>query len=358
MLSLYVCSTETAAGKTAVSVGLLRRVARDIGPTGFFKPIGGSSRKVEDDVVDEDVIFLKEALGLTEPLAILSPVVFPPDTDPKKPGALQPEAAERIKDSLGVVARGKEVVVVEGAPTLQDGAALGLAAGKVVEMLGARALLVARYRGEATLDDARAAAELLGISLIGTVVNAVPEEHAEYVSNRLARQMEEAGVSVIGVIPQDRGLMGATVAELADYLGGKVLCCDGSTDRSVESLMIGARSFNTGIPYFQRKQNKAVVTSADRPDMQMAALETSTSCLVVTGDADPDALVLGQAQAIKVPVVRVKENTVDTMERLEGFLAGVRFRQPNKVAIADRLLGQGVDFERLYQTLGLRSRVV
>lgn len=357
MLSLYVCSADTAAGKTSLSVGLLRRLARDVGPTGYFKPVGNVAGKAEDYAqIDEDAIFLKQGLGLPEPLAILSPVVLSPESKPQTQGASQPEIAQRIKDAFDFIAAGKAAVIAEAPATLAVGASFGIPPGKVAEMLGARALLVARYRGEATLDDARAGREAFGQALLGVVINAVPTEHAEYVRNRLARQIEEAGATVFGVVPQERGLMGATVRELAEALAGPVLCCEAHLDRLVESLMIGARSFNTGLPYFQRRRDKAVISGADRPDIQLAALETSTSCLVVTDGAIPDEIVLARARETKVPVIRVELDTASTMEVLDQFLGQVRFRHSQRIERLERGLDGGLDFGKLYQALGVAAR--
>lgn len=48
----------------------------------------------------------------------------------------------------------------------------------------------------------------------------------------------------------------------------------------VEHLMIGAMDVDSALTYFRRKPNKAVITGGDRPDIQLAALETSTKCTI------------------------------------------------------------------------------
>jgi BioD-like phosphotransacetylase family protein len=40
--------------------------------------------------------------------------------------------------------------------------------------------------------------------------------------------------------------------------------------------MVGAMSAENALSYFRRKAHKVVITGGDRPDIQLAALETST----------------------------------------------------------------------------------
>ena len=51
--------------------------------------------------------------------------------------------------------------------------------------------------------------------------------------------------------------------------------------------MLGAMVVDSGLDYFGRKSNKAAIIQQDRPDMQLAALETPTSCLVLSGSSQP-----------------------------------------------------------------------
>ena len=55
--------------------------------------------------------------------------------------------------------------------------------------------------------------------------------------------------------------------------------------------------------YFRRKPNKAVITGGDRADIQLAALETSTRCLILTGNLYPSPAVLNRAEELCVPVL-------------------------------------------------------
>jgi len=351
MVSTYICSTETSAGKTSLAVGILRRFAQDVGSAGYIKPVGVSEKEIEGRLIDEDAIFVKQVLNLPEPVEALSPVVLKPQMASKKGGQLEPELAERIKDCHAQVGQGRKMVVVEGPPDAAVGSSVGLSAAKVIELIPVKPVLVVKYRGKATVNTAMKAQKEWGGNLSGCILNAVPEEHMDYAQDEIKSHLEGSGLPVFGVLPQDRALLGAPAMEMAEYLGGRVVCGAAGSDILTENVMIGARSLTSALIYFHRKKNKAVVASSDRPDIQLAALETSVSCIVSTGPSEIDPLVLERAEMAGVPVIKVELDTVPALERLEEFLFNVRFRQVQKLQRVDALLSKGLDFARLYSSL-------
>jgi BioD-like phosphotransacetylase family protein len=304
--------------------------------------------------VDGDVEFARNTLALGESLDVLSPVVVTSTSElDEKP---RPDLAQRIGDAFAAINRNKDVVLVEGSKSLDVGAKSGLSPKTVIELLGAKSLLVVRYRGDATLHDALQWVSATGQQPAGLIVNEVPEEQTAYVKQTLVSQLESNRLPILGIVPLDRALLGGRVADLTGYLSGAVVCCSDKLHASVDSVMIGARSFDSGLPYFNRKQNKILVSRAEKPDIQLAALATSTSCVVITGEADPSPTVIRRAMEAEIPVIRVTEDTAQTIDRIEQFFANVRFRQYDKVKLAERLIDANVDFDKLSSLFGLPLR--
>ncbi|MGC8838428.1 MAG: DRTGG domain-containing protein, partial [Anaerolineae bacterium] len=168
--------------------------------------------------------------------------------------------------------------------------------------------------------------------------------------------LERRGVRVFGILPQERLLQSISVRELAECLGGETLCCPDRLDDLVEHLMVGAMSVDSALTYFRRKPNKAVITGGDRPDIQLAALETSTRCLILTGNLQPSAIILSRAEELGVPVIVVPYDTLTTVEIIERFFGKTRFHQEKKIARLMELLELRFDFQGLYEALGLKPR--
>ena len=58
----------------------------------------------------------------------------------------------------------------------------------------------------------------------------------------------------------------------------------------------------------------AVVTGGDRTELQMAALETSTHCLILTGRIPPKEIIIERAESLEIPVLSVDTDTLTTVE--------------------------------------------
>jgi hypothetical protein len=169
----------------------------------------------------------------------------------------------------------------------------------------------------------------------------------------LSSQSGQGGFKVLGVIPEDRALLTLTVAELAREVKGEIVVGDGNTSALVESIMLGAMSPDHGPEYYQHKQNKAVVIRAERPDMQLAALDTSTRCLVLAGKTAPIPMVLRRAEQKRVPVISAKDGGVSAVvANIERALRVARFNT-EKATRADELVEQQLDLGELYRNLGL-----
>jgi BioD-like phosphotransacetylase family protein len=104
---------------------------------------------------------------------------------------------------------------------------------------------------------------------------------------------------------------------------------------------------------FRKQRNKAVITGGDRTDIQLAALETSTTCLVLTGNLEPRPLIIKQADELGVPVLLVRTNTMETVEAIDRIFGKTRMGQSAKLDQFQKLLAEQVDLKRLYACMGL-----
>jgi hypothetical protein len=104
---------------------------------------------------------------------------------------------------------------------------------------------------------------------------------------------------------------------------------------------------------FRKYSQKAVITGGDRTDIQLAALETSTTCLVLTGNLQPSPLILKQSEEFGVAVLLVRTNTMETIEKIDTIYGKTRLGQTNKLEQFQSLVDENVDMDKLYQAIGL-----
>jgi BioD-like phosphotransacetylase family protein len=355
MATLYVASTETFVGKSAICVGLLNRARRDGFSIGYMKPVSLAVAHTESTAIDEDAAFVRQFFDLADPLDQLAPVLLSQGVIERIVRGQATDYAARLREAYATVARDKDFLVLEGTNHWSDGAMVGLSTVQVAELLHAPVLLVSRYRSMLTLDSILAAQQFLGTRLIGVMINNVGAPQIDLVQSTLVPFVEQQGVPVLGVMAQDAQLAGINTTDLYEHLGGQLIGDANWPEKTVEHLVIGAMGVEAALSFFRRRTNKAVFTGGDRSDLQLAALETSTSALVLTGNIRPAPAVIDRAAARRVPIILTSDDTLTIVERAEEIFGRVRFKQAAKIERFTTLLDQSFDFARLYSRIGLNT---
>ena len=353
MTALHVPSLGPGAGKTALCTDLAKRWQVLGKRVGFFKPISVAEEEIGEEFVDRDVETVKAVLGLEESEATLCPVAM---TLSELNAAGENDIKgyiKRIVDANEQVSKGKDIVVSEGLGYLGfEGNALELSKS-IIGALKAKTLIIARHEDTLSAENVVSTSKALGDAVIGVVINAVPESKLNSVKTALVPSLKEMGMKVAGVIPEDRTLFAFTVQDLLRELGGELVTSGTYDSQPLENIMVGALTLDSGLSYFNRKPNKLVVTRGNRADIHLAALETSTRCLVCTGGMKPMPRVISQAEQKGIPVVVVNEDTNATIAKLESIIPKVRFQQGEKLEKLSDLVEKHLDLKALNQALGL-----
>jgi len=346
MNALYLTSIGEAAGKSALCAALGKIFQAHGRKVGYFKPIAVVAEKA--DAGAKDTEFIKLTLALEEPVELLCPASISAKDFLASANEKEPAWLKKAKEAYAQVSQGKDVVLIEGTGGFKAGSAQALAGRRVVEMLGAKAILIASYESKLQASQIADAAKALGDHLLGVIINAVPQRKMESVKASLVKSVEQRGIKVLGALPEDRVLLAVSIGELAEHLGGSIINSPERSDNLIEAVMVGAMSPDPAVSYLSLRQNKAVVTRGDRPDIQMGALRTSTSCLVLTNSINPLPNILSLAKTVKVPLVVVKDDTLRTIEALEGVFDKAKFSHEKKVERLEQLLEQHLDLKSIH----------
>jgi BioD-like phosphotransacetylase family protein len=351
--NLYVTSAETFSGKSAICIGLGLHFRNDGLKVGYLKPVNINCPLCDGLGFDEDVVFAKQAFEMPESPQVIGPVALSAARLEQQLRGPETDYEPKLKESLGKLSAGRDLLVLEGGRSLREGYIVGLPPRRVVELADAKVLLVVRYDESLMVDRARTAQDYFGSSLIGVVINEVPNTAMDNVHGLISDYLGRHHIDVLGILPKDPVLLAPTVAELIEGLNAEVLCCAESRDELVEDMLVGAMSVEGALTYFRRKPHKAVITGGDRTDLQMAALETSTRCLILTGNLYPSPVVMNRAAELHVPVLLVNMDTLSTTEVISGYFGRSRFQQPEKIARFAGMLDERFNFGALYKSLGV-----
>ena len=186
-------------------------------------------------------------------------------------------------------------------------------------------------------------AEKLSNKLKGVIINGVSMYQGTYVSEVLGPFYENANISVLGTVPEQRILLSLSVNQIADKLKGRFLSKNGDTESLVESFMGGGFGMVPGQYSFSTRTGKAVIVRGDRPDVQMSALQTDMNVFIMTCGLEPTEYVQYESAEEKVPIIVVDTNTLDTMESVSELQASAQFDHVKKLKHSSHIIKGNVE---------------
>jgi uncharacterized protein len=349
---LLIGSIESYSGKSATILGMAQQLRKHGLDIAYGKPLGTCLSQSQADTIDEDVRFIGETLELAEDHLRPTLLSLDPETIHNR------ITGQDRKDYQQTLAKynqmqGGDLVLLEGPGSLVEGRLFNLSLSQVADVLDAKILLIARYHSPLIVESLVIAQQQLGDRLAGLMINDIPIEQLSDVKSTIQPFLEEQGVPVLALLPRSQLLRSVSVQELVRQLDAEVLCRPDRLDLMVEELTIGAMNVNSALKYFRKANNMAVITGGDRTDIQLAALETSTQCLILTGHIPPSPAIKSKAEDLEIPILSVDLDTLTTVEIVDQAFGQVRLQETVKVECIRQMIAQHFDIDRLLGHLGL-----
>ena len=322
MNAIYILSDEAGAGKTALAVSLASILTREGASVVVVNPF--------DDIHDEYYSkLLRQAANDAAPSSTSDPMET---------------VANRCKEAAG----DSDVLIVEGS------AGIGIeAAWEIVDALDASVLGITQHIHGKDASSLAGWPTTFRDRLIGVVVNGRTQHQGTAVETEFIPALDALGIRTLGVVPEDRRLVSSTIDRIVEHLEGRYLQGEEYGDHIIEHFLVGGMGLDRGTLYFGIREDKAVIVRGDRPDVQMAALHTPTSCLILTNGTEPVEYIVHEAELEEVPIVTVDTDTLDTMKALRTLQDSVRFDHPDKVERFGALLRENVDLGPVFERLGV-----
>ena len=242
-------------------------------------------------------------------------------------------------------------MVCEGLGEIWQGRFLRTSGAEVVAELDLGTLLVAKFAGARLLDDIIYVKDALKQHLLGVLFNMVPESRLALVQDEYTRFLARNDIESYGALVSSAMLSAVSVAEIVEALDGTYVTGERYGERLVETYMIGAMSPEHALRYFQLTPNKVVIVGGDRAEIVLAALDTPTVAVVLTGNYVPSPAVLERAEERGVPLVSVETDTVSAADGMRRLFGRLRVKDRAKIELIAQLIDEQVDLDRLVSDL-------
>ena len=349
--SLYIASVNRkSVGKTALCLGLASKL-KEVGfKVGYFKPVGWETARYIGRAVDEDALLLKHALNLDEKLEAIAPILLQYQYLDQYRLEDYGGLADRIEEAYRKVSEGKDMLIIEALHEPCLGSFIKLSAMNLAKKFGSSMLLVSTTYNDIAVDEAfynHSYAEKEGVKFAGLVFNYVPSPLIKRVRGVMAPKLEKQGIYVWGVIPECLPITAPTAKEIAEVLGAEVLCREDRLSNIVEEYLIGAMTAEEALRYFRKAPRKAVITGGDRPEIVLAALETDTSAIILTGNLYPETRVLAKADEKGTPILLVPYDTYTTINKIRGVMGKIRVEDEKRIELAKKHIAENIDWKGL-----------
>ena len=334
---LYVCGQRPGVGSTALCAALAVTWRKAGRPLALLKPMALG----ETGTADAELFASLVDGGQAHSPATIS------DAEPSQ------KTIDAAAGAVEALAKEADVLLVEGLPLTDAQGEPVAASARLAQRLNAQVLGVLAYDADLSAETAVPWREAFGDLLAGAIINRRTLYAEHDVQSRLAPLLREAGLPVLGVVPEERLLLAPTVRQVADHLNAQFYLWDSKDSQLIEHFLIGGLVLEWGVNYFNRLPNQAVIVKGTRPDIAMAALSCPLSCLILTGGGEPAQYMHRQADDEAVPLMVASQDTHATAQALESVHERVSVHHPDKVERYAELLADRLDWAAVETVAGL-----
>ncbi|MGA1848397.1 MAG: DRTGG domain-containing protein [Thermoplasmatota archaeon] len=344
MEKVIIASIRPNSGKTSVIIGMGKAIE---GKFGYLKPFGERVLYRKKRLLDYDSALVKFLFDIEEDPEDMS-IGF--DHSKLHYMYTKDTITEKLREMEASIGNDRDVLFMEAGKDLQYGASVNLDAISLAEHTGAGLVMVISGEDDTIVDDItflKKYLQLPKVNFKGVIINKVKDVE-DFKMTRI-RKVQDMGMNILGIIPFRRELTHMSVEYISDALFAKVLAGEAGLSNQVERIFIGAMSGDAALknPLFS-KENKLIITSGDRNDMILAAIESGTSGIVLTNNVLPPSKVISQAESRNIPLLLVSTDTFQTAKQIDDMEKLITRNDTEKVEMLGDMVRNSVDLEGLF----------
>jgi BioD-like phosphotransacetylase family protein len=185
------------------------------------------------------------------------------------------------------------------------------------------------------------------VKLRGVIINKVhdPEDFQQ----THAKTIKDLGLDILGIVPFQADLSCSSVAYISDRLFAKIIAGEDGLNKVVKNIFVGAMSANAALrsPKFH-KGNKLIITAGDRVDMMLAALDSDTTCIILTNNILPPSNIISKATDRNIPLLLVAADTYQIAQQIDNMEPLLTPRETDKIDLLERLVKEHVEMKKLF----------
>ncbi len=359
--NIYVTGLEPKSGKSAIALGIMEFLIRNIKRVAFFRPIisATSDEKSKDPIIN----LISEYYNLDLPY--------------------KDSYGFTLDEAKSMVAEGNHASLMEGIldkyKSLEADYDFILCLGtdyegvsssfefdvnsEIANNLGCPLLIVSNAH-EKTLEDIEKSCQLAlesleekGCDVISVILNQTPISIHGQVVDYLKPKLK-GKVDLIYSLPFEPTLGCISMSEIAKDLKAEILFGVRQLNRLVSRFTVGAMHLKNFLP--RLSEGSLIITPVDRLDIVLGALAAMRSQtmpniagIILTGYLQPDYVLFNLLEGLTdiVPVLKVEDDTFTAAKKISEMHSRIHADDPKKIAMALGIFESNVDTTELRQKI-------
>lgn len=318
MLTIFIASTGGAAGRSLTAWALAKKLKEKKLRVGFFKPYTiwpANNISPTEEVIDPDLLLLKEVLHLQEPDNLLCPVQL---TSEMLSQISKKEAEfiwEKIQQAFQEISRTKDIILAMGGKEIFWGEGISDFSDSIlVKKFNAAVILLDHYQKDnLTMFSLLSLNSFLEGRVRTAILNHVPLEKIAHLKDKLIPFFQGKGIKSVVPIPEDSILAANSVEAIAELIGGEIICGIEYKKNLIKDFTIGAKHLNGSISIFKQVYNRVILLRLPKKETEQAAV----GGIILTGGKKPGEILRRVAQEASLPLILTRLDTFQTVERME-----------------------------------------
>ncbi|MGQ9694279.1 MAG: DRTGG domain-containing protein [Thermodesulfobacteriota bacterium] len=318
MLTIFIASTGGAAGRSLAAWALAKKLKEKKLRVGFFKPYTlwpTNNILSKEEVIDPDLLLLKEVLHLPEPDNLLCPVQL---TSEMLSQISKKEAEflwEKIQQAFQEISRTKDVILAMGGKEIFWGEGISDFSDSIlVKKFNAAVILLDHYQKDnLTMFSLLSLNSFLEGRVRTAILNHVPLEKIAHLKNKLIPFFQGKGIKSVVPIPEDSILAANSVEAINELIAGEIICGIEYKGNLIKDFTIGAKHLTGSISIFKQVYNRVILLRLPEKGAEQAAV----GGIILTGGKKPGEIIMRVAQEASLPLILTRLDTFQTVERME-----------------------------------------
>ncbi|MCL1986281.1 MAG: phosphate acetyltransferase [Betaproteobacteria bacterium] len=363
--NLYITPTEARTGKSAIVLGMMHLLLRQVRKVAFFRPIIGEPTLYDRD---HDINLVLQYFKLSQPYS----ETFAYTLDEARAlinSGQRTVLLENILKKFRDLSKNYDFVLCEGTDFINKDSTFEFELNAdIAANLGCAVMLVgsgAQKSVDEILTSTQSTIDLLeekGLDLTSVVINRTSVDEEAQKTITLSLHCKHAAQPLIYVLPDDPVLAKPTMEDVRKWLDAQVLYGHGRMDTLVGDYLIAAMQVHNFLDHVTG--DNLIITPGDRADIILASLATRLSSaypdisgILLTGGINltPNVhrLIEGWT-GVPLPILLAKDHTYKTIQTLSQLYGridpdntrklstalGTFERHVDKTALSKRLIGR------------------